>query len=547
MTTARRVILQARTTSSRLPGKVLLPLHGMAVAVLAARRAARDGGDVVVATSTDATDDTLAATLAAAGLQVHRGALEDVLGRFVSATADLPAGATVIRLTADNVVPDADLVERIAAKLEHGDAGFVGTPWPESGLPYGVSLEAFHVESLREAAAATQDPFDREHVTPWIRRHRTCAALDEFAGMALGRLRATIDNLDDYLRMARMLADVGDAVRVDWRELCRRLARDPDAPGHLVPKGKTGQSRLVLGTAQLGMPYGAANRTGMPEPGDAVRMVRRAIEHGVTQLDTARAYGASEQRVGQALADGWAARVNVVTKVAPLIAVPLDASASVVKSAVHESIFRSCHALGLPKLQTVLLHRAADGERAGVWEALQGLQAEGVTGLLGVSAQTPSEAVAALGNPLVRHMQLPFNVLDGRWEEAGVLQRLAARPDVTVHVRSALLQGILASSDAGVWPVVPGVDGPALVSTLARLAHDLGRRSVTDLCMAYVLGHQFVDGVVVGMETLAQLDDNLSLFMAPALDERALAMVKNALPPVPETLLDPARWPTRTS
>jgi aryl-alcohol dehydrogenase-like predicted oxidoreductase len=251
--------------------------------------------------------------------------------------------------------------------------------------------------------------------------------------------------------------------------------------------------------------------------------------------------------LGQALADGWAARVNVITKVAPLTELPLRASKSLVASAVYESVFRSCHALGLPTLQTVLLHRAADGEQAGAWEALQGLQVEGVIGLLGVSVQSPSEAVVALSNPLVRHIQLPFNVLDHRWAEAGVLQRLAARHDVTVHVRSALLQGVLSSSDPGVWPAVPGVDAPGLVSTLARLAHELGRRSVVDLCLAYVLGHHFVDGVVVGMETMAQLDDNLSLFMAPALDDKALAMVKSALPRVPDTLLDPARWPTRTS
>jgi aryl-alcohol dehydrogenase-like predicted oxidoreductase len=236
----------------------------------------------------------------------------------------------------------------------------------------------------------------------------------------------------------------------------------------------------------------------------------------------------------------------VITKVAPLIEVALGASTSVVASAVHESIFRSCHALGLPKLQTVLLHRAADGERAGVWEALQGLQAEGVVGLLGVSVQTPSEAMVALDNPLVRHLQLPFNFLDYRWEEAGVIERLGTRPDVTVHVRSALLQGVLPSSDPGVWPVVPGVDVPGLISTLARMAHDLGRRSVVDLCIGYVLGHRFVDGVVVGMETLAQLEDNLSLFTAPALDEGAVALVKGAVPRVPEALLDPARWPTRT-
>ncbi|MEP6914233.1 MAG: aldo/keto reductase [Acidobacteriota bacterium] len=542
----RRVILQARTTSRRLPGKVLLPLHGMPAAILSAKRAGRGGGDVVLATSVDESDDLLAAAALAAGVTLHRGALDDVLGRFVSATADLPRGATVVRLTADNVVPDAELVECIAARLEESGAGYVGTPWPESGLPYGVSLEAFHVDALREAAAATSDPFDREHVTPWIRRQARCTALDQFSELRLGRLRATIDNLDDYLRIARMLTGVGDAVHAGWRELCERLARDPGAPAGLVPKRKNGQGSLVLGTVQLGIPYGAVNRTGMPQSDDAVRLVRRAIEYGVTQVDTARAYGASEQRVGEALADGWSARANVVTKVAPLSLSP-GAAASDAACAVAESIFRSCHALGLPKLPTVLLHRAADGQCPGVWDALQRLQGEGIIGTLGVSVQSPAEAIDALNNPVVRHMQMPFNLLDHRWADAGVLARFAGREDITVHVRSALLQGILPSPDAMSWPVLSGVDTPALISTLSRLAHELRRGSVLDLCIAYVLGHQFVDGVVVGMETMAQLDDHLSVFAAPPLDAEELRLVKKVLPRVPETLLDPARWPVRRS
>jgi spore coat polysaccharide biosynthesis protein SpsF len=239
--------------------------------------------------------------------------------------------------------------------------------------------------------------------------------------------------------------------------------------------------------------------------------------------------------------------VNVVTKVAPLNELPIQAAPSVVASAVYESVFRSCHALGLAKLGTVLLHRAADGERAGAWEALRALQAEGIVESLGVSVQNPSEAMLALDNPIVQHVQMPFNLLDHRWAEAGVAERLASRPEVTVHVRSAFLQGVLPSPDPRVWPQVPGVDAPALISTLVRQAHELGRRSVADLCLAYVLGHRFVDGVVVGMETMAQLEENLSLFRGAALDATELAIVHNSMPRVQETLLDPARWPARPS
>src|SRR2546427_12368463 len=101
-----RIVIQARLSSSRLPAKALLPLKGMPVAVLCALRAANRGGNVVVATSTDPSDDVLAAKLSEYSINIARGPLNDVLERFRLATTDLAAGDLVVRLTADNVFPD---------------------------------------------------------------------------------------------------------------------------------------------------------------------------------------------------------------------------------------------------------------------------------------------------------------------------------------------------------------------------------------------------------------------------------------------------------
>src|SRR6267378_5723685 len=97
------VVVQARMSSSRLPGKSLLPVGGHPVAVLCAKRAANKGHRVVVAISNDARDDPLARALDAAGVALVRGSLDDVLARFVEATRHLPKDALVVRLTADNV------------------------------------------------------------------------------------------------------------------------------------------------------------------------------------------------------------------------------------------------------------------------------------------------------------------------------------------------------------------------------------------------------------------------------------------------------------
>ncbi|HEY8360977.1 MAG TPA: hypothetical protein VIL30_26255, partial [Ramlibacter sp.] len=107
----RIVVLQARTSSSRLPAKVLLPLAGMPVAVLAARRAANTGSQVIVATSTGGDDDALAGLLRDHGIPCHRGSLHDVLQRMVDAAAGYPDHSVFVRLTADNVFPDGALID----------------------------------------------------------------------------------------------------------------------------------------------------------------------------------------------------------------------------------------------------------------------------------------------------------------------------------------------------------------------------------------------------------------------------------------------------
>src|SRR5258706_7202277 len=112
-----RIVIQARLSSTRLPGKSLLPIKGIPVAALCALRAANRGADVVVATSTDPSDDALAGKLAEYSIKVARGPLNDVLDRFALATADLAASDLVVRLTADNVFPDWDFVEQLVPEF----------------------------------------------------------------------------------------------------------------------------------------------------------------------------------------------------------------------------------------------------------------------------------------------------------------------------------------------------------------------------------------------------------------------------------------------
>ena len=130
------VIIQARMGSRRLPAKSLVNFRGHPIAILAARRAASHGHNVVLATSTEASDNMLVNAAAAAGLAVVRGPLDDVLARFCKALGNTADRTPVLRLTGDNIVPDGGLITEVIEAFETADADYMTTGTVASGLPY---------------------------------------------------------------------------------------------------------------------------------------------------------------------------------------------------------------------------------------------------------------------------------------------------------------------------------------------------------------------------------------------------------------------------
>jgi spore coat polysaccharide biosynthesis protein SpsF (cytidylyltransferase family)/aryl-alcohol dehydrogenase-like predicted oxidoreductase len=542
-------IIQARSSSTRLPGKAVLPVGGYASAVLAALRASNTNLPALVATSSEPEDDALADMLGQHKISVVRGPLDDVLARYALAVADLPEDCVVVRLTGDNVVSDGSLVQELVSAFGESRVEYLSQDSPQSRLPFGLGGEAFSVATLRRAQAQATSAYDREHVSPWIRRN--CRAMIH-TPRAIGthdfsHLRCTIDDEEDYDRIVRLFAGVAEPVHFGWFELTQKLAAQEGEPRFRVPYGISAgkiHSELTLGTAQLGMDYGIANRAGQPALPVAIRMVRQAVAHGVTALDTARAYGDAESVVGQALTGAWRSRVEVITKLDPLASLPQNATVNEVRAAVDDSVKRSCEALRSKTLSTLLLHRSSHHDAWGgaAWRRLLELRDDGTIGNLGASVYEPREALDLLQDMAITHLQIPMNVLDWRWRASGFDRAVVRRPDVVVHARSALLQGVLADSPPSLWPVSAGFDAAACLRQLRKLTAEFGRQSMTDLCLAYVRSQPWITSVVVGCETLEQVDENLELLCRPKLTTEQCAELERSLPEAPEDLLNPSQW-----
>lgn len=535
-----RVIIQARTDSDRLPAKALLPVGGLPSAVLAAKRAGNIGHEVLLATTKRDIDSTLVDAASAADVAVFRGATDDVRQRFLEASYDLDDEDVIVRLTADNVVPDGKLVACAVEALTQSRALLVRS-MSNDRLPYGLAVEAMRAGALRASVSWRDDPHAREHVTPGLidRAGRLPRFLD--LGADHGHLRCTIDTFKDYECVANLFKSGEDPVSVGWHTLIDRLTRDPaSAPSRTPGPG------LIVGTAQLEMPYGSVRQTTPPSTKEAREIVLRAARcgHGI---DTAPAYGRAEELIGHALRGGDGKNISLSTKIDVGIG-SRNAPPALEELRTEACVLRSRLALR-SVMPDLLVHRPAQRTvlNGAVWNGMQNLQEQGMVGRLGVSVYTPQEALAALEDPAVQVLQLPFNLLDKRWSRYGVVAAVKDRKDLTIHARSVFLQGILVQPTAG-WPRMPGIDGIAIQRQLADVAHQIGRHSIADLCIAYVRGHAlhhgWMSGVIVGIESMKQLRDTEVLFGQRALDEDELGIVDELLPEVPEPLLDPSAWPS---
>ena len=201
---ASAIVLQARMSSTRLPGKALAELAGRSVlAHCVERLRATSGLPVVLATTTAAADDILCEAGEHLGVTVLRGSPDDVLGRFVQVASMLEL-THLVRATCDNPGVDMDSPGRTLELLQRTGADHVA----EYGLPYGAGVEAVSVEALLRAAELTSDPYDREHVTTFLRHDRRFVAV---TAIGPGHLRCpalclSVDTAGDLDFMRRLYA-----------------------------------------------------------------------------------------------------------------------------------------------------------------------------------------------------------------------------------------------------------------------------------------------------------------------------------------------------
>jgi spore coat polysaccharide biosynthesis protein SpsF len=241
------IISQARATSTRLPGKVLLPVGGKTFIEHHLDRVAL-GNDyqVIVAMTVNADDDPIVDLVRARGLPWYRGSELDVLERFAGA-AEENALDIVVRVTSDCPLIDGRVIAAgVSRYLAENDPRMYAANTLERTYPRGFDFEVFSGDLLREAHKDATRPEDREHVTSYLHQNRPgdIRLLNlPFEGSAHGaKYRLTLDTEDDR-RLLATLIEQYDALSLDCAQLVALMDGHPElaALNHHIEQKKLGE------------------------------------------------------------------------------------------------------------------------------------------------------------------------------------------------------------------------------------------------------------------------------------------------------------------
>jgi spore coat polysaccharide biosynthesis protein SpsF (cytidylyltransferase family) len=193
-------LLQARLSSQRLPKKVLRPIMGRPMLALQLERVRRSRliDKLIVATSTESSDDPIAALCVAEGIACFRGSLVDVLDRFYHA-AKSHAPAAVVRLTGDCPLADPHVIDATIDFFLSGAYDFVSNCQPPYTFPDGLDVAVIRYHALETAWREACTRHEREHVTPFIKFHSQRFRLGHYSRYpSLGHHRWTVDEVEDF-------------------------------------------------------------------------------------------------------------------------------------------------------------------------------------------------------------------------------------------------------------------------------------------------------------------------------------------------------------
>ncbi len=212
-------LVQARMGSTRLPNKVMKPIDGIPLIELLLSRLARakEIDQVVVATSVDIRNQPLVDHVRSLGYACEQGSENDVLDRYVQAAKSHQADV-IVRITGDCPLVDPELVDELVRRFRGVDIDYLSNTNPPS-YPDGLDIEVFTLKALLQASLETEDPFNREHVTPYLVKSGKFETAVVQHTQDLSGMRWTVDESADLVVIKRVFQHFSPRTDFTWSEV----------------------------------------------------------------------------------------------------------------------------------------------------------------------------------------------------------------------------------------------------------------------------------------------------------------------------------------
>ncbi len=300
--------------------------------------------------------------------------------------------------------------------------------------------------------------------------------------------------------------------------------------------GKTGieVSELAFGCVSLGLPYGiGVNGTADMLPMDeSISLLRTAVERGINFFDTARAYGTSEQLLGEAF-KGNRDKVVICTKAGHFKSKDADGICKELNASLGESLKQ----LQTDHVDVFMSHNGTLELLANddIVDSYVKIKKSGIAKAIGVSVYTIEESLAAINSGVWDVVQLPFNLMD---QSHAAAFDAAQKKGVGIVVRSVLFKGILTDRGCNLHPELKAVEQHRKLYD--QLLSDKAP-TLSKLATKFVLSQKGATSVLVGIDKLEYLEDALDVVDGNYLDDQTMTKAKKLAYPDPDFLNLP-KW-----
>ncbi len=281
-------------------------------------------------------------------------------------------------------------------------------------------------------------------------------------------------------------------------------------------------NKLVLGGAQFGYNYVSKKSNLYKKKDEIIKIFSLGKKYGINKIDTAQCYGRSEENIG-CFKKRLSKNIFLITK---LDLTNYDKSQENLENFIIKQVFLSLKKLRSKSIDILMIHNFYDLKKYGsnLTTILQKLKKLDLVKELGVSIYTPKELIYSAKFPIIKNIQIPFNIIDTRWNKKTIIN-LIKKKRIKIFARSIFLKGILINRKKSQFK-----DKKILKKIYMKLneySNKFNRTNRIDVCLSFANSFNWIKYLVIGFNSKKEFGEILNNFNKPRFKKREIKSISN--------------------